>query len=170
MSSADAQYARELERRCALLEQAVLIQEKRVWSQSMLKKLEQGAFMKGSSAAEKLTTQQLLEGNLRVAREVLDRIAEDLGYEAPTVFKLLDPEFVYGAPGKDVGEKLTRQLEHLDARAREEGTAHLAGMLRELKTRHDEFLGEVAGQVQQDVSLHTVFSNLVVEEQGPSER
>lgn len=160
---ADAQHIRELEARCRLLEQAYLIQEKRVWSQEMLKKLERGAFMAGATAPEKAQTRDLLEGNLRVSKEILNEVAEDLGYERPTVFKLLDPEFVYGAPGTEVGEALTRQLELIDAREREAGTSNLGSMLRDLKTRHDEFLAEVQARVQKDLDLHAIFASLVCE-------
>lgn len=164
----DARHIRELEARCALLEQALLIQEKRVWSQDMLAELERGNFMGGASVEEKERTQRLLEGNLRVAREFLDRIAQDLGYESPTVFRLLEPEFVYGAPGREVGEKLTRQLELIDSRERESGTSHISSMLRELKTRHDEFLHEVQEHVQRDVELHSIFAELVSDQQPPA--
>jgi hypothetical protein len=159
----DARHIRELETRCALLEQALLIQEKRVWSQDMLVELERETFMAGATDEEKERTRKLLEGNLRVAREFLDDIAKDLGYESPTVFRLLEPEFVYGAPGTDVGEQLTRQLELIDTRERESGTSHISSMLRELKTRHDEFLREVQTYVQRDVELHAIFAELVGE-------
>jgi hypothetical protein len=161
MASDDARHIRELEARCVLLEQGFLLQEKRVWSQDMLKKLEEGTFMASASPAEKERTKGLLEGNLRVSKELLDRTAQELGYESPTVFKLLEPEFVYGAPGTDVGEKLTEQLRQIDAREREAGTSHLSSMLRDLKTRHDAFLSEVQAQVQRDVELHDVFASLV---------
>jgi hypothetical protein len=164
MSGEDARHIRELETRCGFLEQAVLIQEKRVWSQDMLKALKRKTFMAGATNEEKLRTQRLLEGNLRVAKEFLDGIARDLGYERPTVFKLLEPEFVYGAPGPDVGEQLTKQLELIDQRERESGTSHISSMLRELKTRHDEFLREVQEHVQRDVELHAIFAELVAEE------
>jgi hypothetical protein len=164
MSARDAQHIRELETRCGLLEQAVLIQEKRVWSQDMLNALKRKTFMAGATNQEKARTQRLLEGNLRVAKEFLDGIARDLGYERPTVFKLLEPEFVYGAPGPDVGEQLTKQLELIDAREREAGTSHISSMLRELKTRHDDFLSEVQLHVQRDVELHAIFAELVADD------
>ena len=161
--SDDQRHIRELETRCAFLEQVALIQEKRVWSQDMLRELKAETFMAGATPAEKERTQRLLEGNLRVALEFLDNLARDLGYERPTVFKLLEPEFVYGAPGREVGEQLTRQLELIDAREREAGTSHISSMLRELKTRHDEFLREVQEHVQRDVDLHKIFEELVAE-------
>ncbi|RMG12346.1 MAG: hypothetical protein D6731_14105 [Planctomycetota bacterium] len=161
MTSDDRRHIHELEERLRLLERGFLLQEKRIWSQTMLGRLERDEFMAGASPAEKERTRRLLQGNLRVAVEMLDRIAEDLGYDRPTVFQLLEPEFVYGAPGTDVGEKLTEQLERVDARERESGTSHLSSMLRDLKTRHDPFLGEVQQQVQRDVDLHTVFGELV---------
>ena len=159
--SNDARHIRELEERCRYLEQAFLVQEKRVWSQTMLEQLERGEFMAGEAPEARARTRALLEGNLRVAREVLDRLAVDLGYDQPTVFRLLDPEFVYGAPGPDVGPALTSQLERVDAREREQGTSHLACLLRDLKTRHDEFLAEMASEVRRDVDLHQLMGELV---------
>jgi hypothetical protein len=161
----DARHIEEIERRCNLLEQVVLIQEKRVWSQDMLKELEQGHFMPGADAQAKTRTRQLLEGNLRVSMEILDRLAVDLGYENRSVFKLLDPEFVYGAPGTEVGDELRTQLERVDTREREAGTSHLSALMRDLKTRHDAFLGDVQERVREDVDLHAIFSQLV---NGPS--
>jgi hypothetical protein len=157
----DAQHIRELEARCTLLEQALLIQEKRVWSQDMLEHLEKGTFMPGSSDEAKQKTRDLLEGNLRVALEILDRVAEELGYERTSVLRLLDPEFVYGAPGTEIGDRLREQLELVDARERESGTAHLSALMRDLKTRHDAFLSDVQEQVKRDVNLHAIFSSLV---------
>ena len=62
-----------------------------------------------------------------------------------------------------VGEALTRQLELIDARERELGTSNLSSMLRDLKTRHDEFLADVQARVQKDVDLHAIFNSLVCE-------
>jgi len=157
----DAQHIRELEARCTLLEQALLIQEKRVWSQDMLEHLEKGTFMPGSSDEAKQQTRDLLEGNLRVALEILDRLANELGYDRTSVLRLLDPEFVYGAPGTEIGDRLREQLELVDARERESGTAHLSALMRDLKTRHDAFLSDVQEQVKRDVDLHAIFSSLV---------
>ncbi len=157
----DAQHIRELEARCTLLEQALLIQEKRVWSQDMLKNLEKGSFMPGASDEAKRQTRNLLGGNLRVALEILDRLANELGYERTSVLRLLDPEFVYGAPGTEIGDRLREQLELVDARERESGTAHLSALMRDLKTRHDAFLSDVQEQVKRDVDLHAIFSSLV---------
>lgn len=157
----DAHHIRELETRCNLLEQALLIQEKRVWSQDMLKRLEKGTFMGAADAAQKKQTRELLEGNLRVAVEALDRLAMELGYDSTSVMRLLDPEFVYGAPGTEVGPHLRDQLEKVDARERESGRAHVNALMRDLKTRHDAFLGEVQERVQRDVDLHSIFSSLV---------
>lgn len=162
MSAEDDRHIRELEARCLLLERAFLIQEKRVWSQNVLEKLERGEFMPGATAPEKARTRELLEGNLRVAQEVLDRLALDLGYDAPSIYRLIDPEFVYGAPDEKVPRRLREQLERVEAREREAGRSHLSAMFRDLKGRHDEFLREVQQQVQDDVKLHTLFSDLPV--------
>lgn len=163
MSAEDARHIRELELRCALLEKAFLIQEKRVWSQDMLKKLEQGSFMQGAREAEKSRARSLLTGNLRVARELLDALAEDLGYEGQSAIKLLDPEFVYGAPKEELSAGLTEQLRRLDAREQESGSAHIQAMFRDLKVRHDDYLREVQQQVRRDVELHAIFEAMAVE-------
>jgi hypothetical protein len=163
MSADDARHIRELETRCLLLEQAFLIQEKRIWSRDMLRKLDTGEFMGQASDPEKTQTRQLLRGNLRVGKEILDELANELGYESPTVFKLLDPEFVYGASGEEIPDVLVEQLQKVDSRERESGCSHLQAMFRELKTRHDEFLVEVQQQVRKDVELHALFNELAVE-------
>lgn len=159
-SPGDARHIRELETRCNLLERAFLIQEKRVWSHTMLRRLEQGEFMGGATDAEKKTTRQLLEGNLRVSREILDELALELGYETPTVFKLLDPEFVYGAPSEEIPEALNKSLQKIDAREREAGNAHVRAMFRELKLRHDDFLSLVQHRIRDDVELHSLFASM----------
>ncbi len=72
-----------------LLERALLIQEKRIWSQAQLKLLDEGLYKANVPANEKARTRELLLSNLRVSKEVLDRLALDLGYESPTIRKLL---------------------------------------------------------------------------------
>lgn len=163
MSAQDDRHIRELETRCTLLERAFLIQEKRVWSQDMLKKLERGAFMAGAPEGEKARTRALLEGNLRVSKELLDALAAELGYEGQSAHKLLDPEFVYGAPREEVSARLDEQLRSLDARERESGCAHVRAMFRDLKVRHDDYLREVQQQVRRDVELHSIFEAMAVE-------
>ena len=164
MSAEDARHIKELEARCQLLEQAFLVQEKRGWSQDMLDKLAKGQFMAKASDADKARTRQLLRGNLRVSTEILDRLAVELGYERTSVFQLLDPEFVYGAPGDEIPDALTEQLEGVDARERESGCAHLMAMFRELKSRHDEFLRDVQDHVRRDVELHDIFEAMAISE------
>ncbi len=129
----------------------------------MLRKLDTGEFMAQATDEEKAQTRQLLRGNLRVGKEILDNLAHELGYESPTVFKLLDPEFVYGASGEEIPDVLVDQLQKVDARERESGCSHLRSMFRELKTRHDEFLVDVQQQVRKDVELHALFDALAVE-------
>ena len=163
MSADDARRVRELEQMCALLERAVLLQEKRIWSQLTLKLLDRGDFMAGASTTERGRTREVLEANLRVASEILDDVALDLGYEAPTVFKVLDPDQGgYGATRDTaVPERLTEQLERIDARERESGSSHVRAMFRDLTRRHDEFLSTVQEQVRHDVELNAQLSALV---------
>jgi hypothetical protein len=162
MSADDARRVRELEQMCTLLERAILLQEKRIWSQLTLKLLDKGDFMAGASTAERGRTREVLEANLRVASEVLDDVALDLGYETPTVFKVLDPEHGgYGGAREGVPERLTEQLERIDARERESGSSHMRAMFRDLTARHDEFLSGVQEQVRHDVDLNAQLSSLV---------
>lgn len=140
-----------------LLERALLVQEKRVWSQAQLKLLDDGLYKANASPEEKARTRELLESNLRVAKEVLDRLARELGYESTGVRRILTE--------RDASAELPRALEgeldRVDAREREAGLAHMRSMFRELTRRHDEFLGDVQEQVRADMSLHAGLSALM---------
>ena len=137
-----------------LLERALLIQEKRIWSQAQLKLLEDGLYKANAPADEKARTRDLLLSNLRVSKEVLDRLALDLGYESTGVRKLLDDD--HEMPGA-----LESALDRLDAREREAGLAHMRGMFRELTKRHDEFLSLVQEQIREDQALQAGFSAMM---------
>lgn len=154
MAGQDARRIRELEEMCMLLERAVLVQEKRIWSQAQLKLLDDGLYKAKASDEEKARTREQLESNLRVSKEILDRLALELGYETPTVRKILTE--------KDASAELPRALEgaldRVDAREREAGLAHMRCMFRELTRRHDDFLGDVQEQVRADMSLHAGLS------------
>lgn len=154
MSAQDARRIRELEEMCMLLERALLIQEKRVWSQAQLKLLEDGLYKANASAEEKGRTRELLLSNLRVSKEVLDRLALDLGYETPTVRKLLDEDH-------EVGRALETALDRIDAHEREAGLSHMRTMFRELTRRHDEFLSLVQEQVREDHTLQAGLSAMM---------
>ena len=138
-----------------LLERALLIQEKRIWSQAQLKLLEEGLYKANVPVEEKARTRELLLSNLRVSKEVLDRLALDLGYESPTVRKLLADK-----DADELGGALEGVLDRIDAREREAGLSHLRAMFRELTRRHDDFLGEVQEQVREDVLLQEQMSAL----------
>lgn len=154
MAGEDARRVRELEEMCMLLERALLIQEKRIWSQAQLKLLDEGLYKANAPAPEKARTREHLLSNLRVSKEVLDRLALELGYESPTVRKLL------GDHGEELPGALEGVLDRLDAREREAGLSHLRSMFRELTRRHDEFLGRVQEQVREDVLLQEQLSSL----------
>lgn len=136
-----------------LLERALLIQEKRIWSQAQLKLLDDGLYKANAPVEERTRTRELLESNLRVAKEVLDRLALDLGYESPTVRKILGERDDRELPGA-----LEGALDRIDAREREAGLSHLRSMFRELTRRHDEFLGGVQEQVREDHQLQAGLS------------
>lgn len=155
MAGDDARRIHELETMCQLLEQALLVQEKRVWSEQTLKLLEEEQRVKGATATELRRARDFLESNLRVAREVLDRLAVDLGYDASGVRKVLEGD---GAAGAEVSPALDRTLDRVDAREREAGLSHLKAMFRDLTRRHDQFLAEVAEQVRDDVALNQSLS------------
>lgn len=161
MSADLARRVRDLEAWCVLLERAVLVQEKRVWSQATLALLEEGRIMAGATPAEKTRSRRLLEANLRVARESLDHLAAELGYEPRGVLASLSPGAAWGeaGPADDETESpaLRRQLLRIVAHEREAGSAHMRTMLRELTARHDEFLGDLAQQVRDDAALHDAF-------------
>lgn len=136
-----------------LLERALLIQEKRIWSQAQLRLLEAGLYKANAPADEKTRTRELLESNLRVGKEVLDRLALDLGYESPTVRKILGERDDGELPGA-----LEGALDRIDAREREAGLSHMRSMFRELTRRHDEFLGGVQELVREDHQLQAGLS------------
>jgi hypothetical protein len=156
MAADDARRIRELEMMCMLLEQMLLVQEKRVWSQQTLKLLEEERRTKGSSTEEQRRARDFLESNLRVARESLDRLAHDLGYEDTSVRKVLQGEGFSG--GQEVPASLDSRFDTIDAREREAGTSHLKAMYRDLTRRHDAFLAALAEQVKDDVQLNASFS------------
>jgi len=136
-----------------LLERALLIQEKRIWSQAQLKLLDEGLYKANVPADEKTRTRELLESNLRVSKEVLDRLALDLGYESPTVRKILGER-----DDAEVSGALEGVFDRIDAREREAGLSHLRSMFRELTRRHDEFLSGVQEQVREDHQLQAGLS------------
>ena len=156
MAGHDARRVRELEEMCMLLERAVLVQEKRIWSHAQLKLLDDGLYKANASAEEKARTRDQLESNLRVSKEVLDRLALELGYESPTVRKILTER-----DSAELPRALEGELDRVDAREREAGLAHMRSMFRELTRRHDEFLGDVQEQVRADMSLHAGMSALL---------
>ncbi len=151
----DARRIRELEMMCMLLEQMLLVQEKRVWSQQTLKQLEEEQRVKGSTATELRRAREFLESNLRVGREALDRLAHELGYEDTSVRKLLQGD---GFSAPEVPAALDSRFDTIDAREREAGTSHLKAMFRDLTRRHDAFLSALAESVKDDVQLNASFS------------
>jgi hypothetical protein len=142
-----------------LLEQAFLIQQKRVWSFEMLEKLERGQLLSKSTKEQRERMRACLEGNLRTAKVVLDDIAKELGYTS-TIHKLLDPAFVYGAPGQEVPQPLLDSLARVETQERESGTQHLAAMVRELQVEHEAFLADVQERIREDVDIQTLLAGM----------
>jgi hypothetical protein len=142
-----------------LLERAFLIQQKRVWSFEMLEKLERGQVLSKGTKEQRDRMRACLEGNLRTAKTVLDEIAHQLGYTS-TIHKLLDPQFVYGAPGPEVPQVLLDQLSRVETQERESGTQHLAAMVRELQVEHEAFLADVHERIREDVDLQAILAGM----------
>jgi hypothetical protein len=142
-----------------LLERAFLIQQKRVWSFEMLDKLGRGVVLSKGTQEQRDRMRACLEGNLRTAKIVLDEIARQLGYTS-TIHKLLDPQFVYGAPGPEVPQVLLDQLSRVETQERESGTQHLAAMVRELQVEHEAFLADVQERIREDVDLQALLAGM----------
>src|SRR5581483_4991692 len=114
-----------------LLERAFLVQQKRVWSLEMLAKLERKQILGTASDDAREKMRGFLEGNLRIAKYVIDEIAKELGYSSP-IRKILDPTFVLGARGETVPTNVLEKLDRVDSTQKEAGTDHYASMMREL--------------------------------------
>lgn len=142
-----------------LLERAFLIQQKRVWSFEMLDKLARGQILAKGLPEQRDRMRACLEGNLRTAKVVLDDIAKELGYRS-TIHKLLDPCFVYGAPGEEVPRVLIDQLDRVEAQERESGTVHFSAMVRELQVEQEGFLADVQERVREDVDLQAILAGM----------
>lgn len=142
-----------------LLERAFLIQQKRVWSFEMLEKLERGQILSKGTKEQRDRMRACLEGNLRTAKVVLDEIAKQLGYTS-TIHKLLDPCFVYGAPGPEVPKPLLDSLSRVETQERESGTKHFCAMVRELQVEHEAFLADVQERIREDVDLQAILAGM----------
>jgi hypothetical protein len=142
-----------------LLERAFLIQQKRVWSFEMLDKLGRGQVLSKGTQEQRDRMRACLEGNLRTSKTVLDEIARQLGYTS-TIHKLLDPQFVYGAPGPEVPQVLLDQLSRVETQERESGTQHLSAMVRELQVEHEAFLADVQERIREDVDLQAILAGM----------
>src|SRR3954467_3171451 len=104
-----------------LLERRFLVQQKRVWSLETLAKLERKQVLGKASDEQRAKMRSFLEGNLRIAKYVIDEIAKELGYSSP-MSKILDPTFVLGARGGEVSNKVLEKLERVDTSQKEAGT------------------------------------------------
>jgi hypothetical protein len=139
-----------------LLERAFLVQQKRVWSLETLAKLEQRKVLASAAEDQRARMRSFLEGNLRIAKYVLDEIAKELGYSSP-MRKILDPTFVIGARGEGVSSQVLEKLDRVDSSQREAGTDHYAAMMRELLVTHEGFLEDVQTRVHEDVAMQALL-------------
>jgi hypothetical protein len=142
-----------------LLERAFLVQQKRVWSLETLAKLERKQILGDASDEQRGKMRSFLEGNLRIAKYVIDEIAKELGYTSP-IRKILDPTFVLGARGEAVSSKVLEKLDHVDTKQREEGTEHYSSMMRELLVTHEGFLEDVQTRVHEDVAMQALLDSM----------
>lgn len=138
-----------------MLERAFLVQQKRVWSLETLARLEQRAILAKAPEEQRARVRSFLEGNLRIAKLVLDDIAKELGYSS-NLRKILDPTFVVGARA-DVPSSTLERLDRVDSIQREAGTHHYAAMMRELLVTHEAFLEDVQQRVHDDVALQELL-------------
>lgn len=140
-----------------LLERAFLVQQKRVWSLETLAKLERRQVLAKGTDEQRDNMRSFLEGNLRMAKIVIDEIAKELGYES-SVRKVLDPTFIMGArsEGKTPNSVLEK-LDRVDSIQREAGTQHYAAMMRELLVTHEAFLEDVQQRVHDDVAMQALL-------------
>jgi len=135
-----------------LLERALILQQKRVWSLEMLRRIEGGALLSEAPVEERERTIAQLEGSLRVSRECLNEVAGNAGYSV-TIERMFDPAFVLGMQERDLGPSLERAFDDLRSRERESGTEALVAMLRELRVSHEPYLEDVERRVREDVDL-----------------
>ena len=102
-----------------LLERAFLVQQKRVWSLETLHRLERRQVLGNASEEQRSRMRSFLEGNLRIAKQVIDEIAKELGYSSG-MRKILDPTFVMGARGDaGVPSTILEKLDRVDSSHRE---------------------------------------------------
>jgi hypothetical protein len=139
-----------------LLERAFLVQQKRVWSLETLAKLEQRQVLAKGTDEQRAKMRAFLEGNLRMAKIVIDEIAKELGYES-TMRKVLDPTFIMGARGEKTPNSVLEKLDRVDSIQREAGTQHYAAMMRELLVTHEAFLEDVQQRVHDDVAMQALL-------------
>lgn len=142
-----------------LLERAFLVQQKRVWSLETLAKIERKQMLGSATQEQRERMVNFLEGNLRIAKYVLDEIAKELGYSSP-IRKILDPTFVVGARGEPVSNKVLEKLDRVDSSQKEAGTDHYAAMMRELLVTHEGFLEDVQTRVHEDVSMQALLDQM----------
>jgi hypothetical protein len=144
---------------CELLERAFLVQQKRVWSLEMLDKLARKQVLAKGTDEQRDLLRRSLEANLRVSKVVLDEIAKELGYES-TIRKLLDPQFVIGAPGEEIPQVTLDKLDSADTKEREAGAQHYASMIRELLVEHEGFLAFVQARVCHELDVEAVLQGM----------
>lgn len=142
-----------------LLERAFLVQQKRVWSLETLAKLEQKKVLGTATEEQRDKMRHFLEGNLRIAKYVIDEIAKELGYTSP-MRKILDPTFVLGARGEGVSSTVLDKLDKVDSTQREAGTDHYSAMMRELLVTHEGFLEDVQSRVHEDVAMQALLDSM----------
>ncbi|MDF1664777.1 MAG: hypothetical protein P1V97_23660 [Planctomycetota bacterium] len=139
-----------------LYERAFLLQQKRIWALETLRKIEHGQLLAEAPAATKTELVNHLQSHLRVAKECLNKVAENAGFESSAA-KLMDPSFVLGFSGKPMTATLETIIEQIDMAEQEAGIHNFASMCRELAVRHEPFFEDVHEKIRKDVEFYQAF-------------
>lgn len=142
-----------------LLERAFLLQEKRVWSLETMLKIERGQILTELSEDERQCFLESLSSNVRIAKECLNDVARNSGYESG-VAKIFDPSFNLGIPASSMTATVARQIEQLDAAEERKGIKHFKAMCRELAVFHEPYFEDVEAKIRQDIELHSLFRDM----------
>lgn len=139
-----------------LYERAFLLQQKRIWALETLRKIEHGQLLTEAPEPAKTELVNHLQSHLRVAKECLNKVAEDAGFESSAA-KLMDPSFVLGFSGKPMTGTLEKIIEQIDMSEQEAGIHNFASMCRELAVRHEPFFEDVHEKILKDVEFYRAF-------------
>lgn len=139
-----------------LYERAFLLQQKRIWALETLRKVERGQILSEAPEAAKTDLVNHLQSHLRIAKECLNKVADEAGYES-SAGKLMDPSFVLGFSGKPMTATLEKIIEQIDMSEQEAGIHNFASMCRELAVRHEPYFEDVHEKILKDLEFYKAF-------------